>query len=139
MYIRPELDPYGQPWPAASGYLAGFEQSRMEGLTTITVDNGKINSDMLVKLYVRVGPHPAAVRVLFLKAKDRFKMEAITAGPYDLRYQDLDSGVIFRSDPLELTETEEPDGIAYFNRTVSLYTALDGTLRREQIGPEDFR
>ena len=111
----------------------------MNGLSMLTVDNRQSNSDMVVKLYVRFGPRPTAVRALFLKARDWIRLETIAPGTYDLRYQDLDSGVIFRSDPFEFTETPEADGTGYDKMTISLYTVVNGKLNREEIGPEDFR
>ena len=67
LYTRPALDPNGQPWPNTSSYLAGFGQFNMNGASAVTVDNRENNSDVLVKVYYRVGPRPTAIRVLFLK------------------------------------------------------------------------
>jgi len=74
-------------------------------------------------------------------------MESIAPGPYDLRYQDLDSGVISRSDPFDLEEEQwdvhQTDGILHRTRatdmSLTLYTVIGGNKRFEIIGPEDFR
>jgi len=81
VYTRPPLAPNGEPWPAASGYLAGFEESRMNGSSVLTVDNRKTDSDMLVKLYVRLGPRPTAIRVLFLKQEIGSRWKVLRPGP----------------------------------------------------------
>jgi hypothetical protein len=101
----------------------------------------------LALLYIRVGPRPTAVRVLFLKAKDSFEIETIAPGPYDLRYQDLDSGIISKSEPFPLEEKHEDipqsDGILHrssaTNMSLTLYIVINGNTHSEVIGPEDFR
>ena len=75
-------------------------------------------------------------------------METIAAGPYDLRYQDLDSGVISRSDPFDMTETQwdeqQPDGIMHRSRATGIIFTLNTAHARnkahfETIGQEDFQ
>ena len=146
-YAKPALTPLGNPWPAISGYLPEYAQLNTNGRSSLTVDNQQNDSDMLVKLYIRVGPRPTAVRVLFLKAKDSFEIETIAPGPYDLRYQDLDSGIISKSEPFPLEEKHEDipqsDGILHrssaTNMSLTLYTVINGNTHSEVIGPEDFR
>ncbi len=146
LYARPSLTPNGDPWPTASGYVAGYPLLNTDGQSSLTVDNRERDSDVLVKLYDLGVPQPMPVRVIFLKAKEQLKMETIDAGQYDLRYQDLDSGSRFRSDIFQLKERhekiEQADRTLYKSETsnavITLYVTIDGTMHFKEIGPDEF-
>jgi len=122
-----------------SGYLGGDGNVSTGGLSSLTVDNGQNSSDMLVKLFDRRFERPVAVRVFFLPAYEQFKLEDITAGAYEIRYQNLDSGIISKSQPFNLEEIQEPDGTRkYTVMTLTLYVVVNGNTRSETIGPEEF-
>jgi hypothetical protein len=102
-YSRPALAPNGQPWPSTSAYLVGLnEPASADGNSLVTVDNKRNSSDMLVKLFDRRFERPTAVKVFFLRAHQQFQMQNLGVGEYDIRYQDLDSGVISQSQPFTL-------------------------------------
>lgn len=138
-YVRPTLAPNGQSWPLTSGYLRGNEIGNSNGLCSLTVDNSRNDSDMLVKLVDRQVPKPKPVRIFFLRASEQFILANISAGVYDIRFQNLDSGALSKSEPFNLEETEEPNGrLRYTEMTLTLYTVFNGNTRFERIGPEEF-
>jgi len=141
---RPAVAPDGQPWPATSGYVSGSVGPI--GHSTVTADNSQSRSDMLVKLFVRQLERPAATRVFFLRAHEQFTLNNVAAGEYDIRYQDLDSCTIWKSEPFSLEEHQEtirlPDRVnrrlhstAY---SLTLYEVPNGNTQPEIIGPDDF-
>jgi len=94
---------------------------------------------MLVKLFDRRFERPVAVRVFFLRAYEQFKLEDIRTGAYDIRYQNLDSGIISKSQPFNLDEIQEPDGTRQYTvMTLTLYVVVNGNTRSETIGPDEF-
>jgi hypothetical protein len=146
-YRRPPLAPNGQPWPAVSAYLLDQPE---DGNSLVTVDNTHNGSDMLVELF-DLGVTPATdVRVIFLRAHEQFGMDGARPGTYDLRYQDMDSGIKRKSEPFVLTEHQEQhlihkqegsflvtdiDGTKF---SLTLYTVHDGNTQSTIIGPEEF-
>jgi hypothetical protein len=144
-YHRPALAPNGQPWPTTSGYFG--EQSSASGNSLVTVDNTQNSSDMLVKLCKSHSRPCSAIRVFFLRAYERFKLENVEPGDYDIRYKDLDSDVISKSEQFALKERQEdiqePDG-GVLHRThsteydLTLYKVVDGNTHSEIIGPDEF-
>jgi len=94
---------------------------------------------MLVKLFDRRSEHPIAVRVLFLGAHDQFTLANVASGAYDIRYQDLDSGIISKSQPFNLEEIQQPDGsLQYSVTSLTLFVVNNGNTRSEIIGPDEF-
>jgi hypothetical protein len=146
-YLRPELAPNGQPWPNVSVYL--LDQAE-DGNSVVIVDNTQNSADMLVELYDRAVNPPTDVRVVFLRAREQFRMQGARAGTYDLRYQDLDSGVRRKSEPFDLTERQEGHDITKSDRiihvtdidgtefTLTLYRRIDGNTDSTIIGAEEF-
>ena len=118
IYSRPALDSYGQPWPVTSAYI--IEPESQTGNSVAMVDNAQNSSDMLVKLFDRAFRPPRASRVFFLRAHEQFSIERVSPGDYDIRFKNLDSGVIRKSEPFTLTESvediQEPDGVLHKTR-----------------------
>ena len=61
------------------------------GLADVVADNSRGASDLLVKLIDRDAKPMTAVRVDFLKAKQRFTMERVKPGHYDIRCKNPDT------------------------------------------------
>ena len=45
---------------------------------------------------------PKPVRTVFVRASDQFTVRTVAAGRYELRYRDLDSGALYRTDPFSI-------------------------------------
>jgi curved DNA-binding protein CbpA len=137
-YIRKIYAPNGAPWPSNSGYVAGYQQLSPSGLSTVTIDNMQNESDVFVGLFDHRFEKPQPVRWFFISARGKFTIENVKTGTYDIRYQNLDSGAMSKSEPFELREIEGPDETKYSVVTLTLFTVLNGNTRFETIGPEDF-
>jgi curved DNA-binding protein CbpA len=137
-YVRLEVDPNGNRWPTSSSYLVGTRIGRDSGRSSISIDNSQNDSDVFLKLVWHGPDKHIAVRLMFIKGGDVFKLEAIERGEYDLRYQDLDSGAMNRSRNFTLEEIEETDGIRYSTVTITLYKVRGGNSPMHEIPEEDF-
>jgi hypothetical protein len=137
-YSRPALAPNGEPWPSISDYVQNYERLNNEGLSSVTVDNKENNFDALVKLFDRELAKPSQARVFFLRAHEEFKLSEIRPGTYDIRYQDLDSGVISRSEPFTLQEIQLSDRTQYSEVRLTLYTVVAGNTRFQIIDENEF-
>jgi len=136
--VRPSLAPNGLPWPLTSGYLT-LQAVDTDDLSSLTVDNRQNTSDMLVKLFDRKSERAFAVRVFFLRAQEQFTLANLPAGAYDIRYQNLDSGIILKSQPFNLEQIQQPDGsLQYSVTSLTLFVVSNGNTRSEIIGPEEF-
>ncbi len=134
---RIEKDENGMPFPAVTSYMPGYPQLETDGRAHVTVDNSQNNSDVFVKLYSLTEP-PKPIRTFFIKAGDRFTTEGVRPGFYDVRYQDLSSGALVKTDYFELREINNGTSIQWVNMTVTLYTVADGNMKTHPISKSDF-
>lgn len=136
--MRPARTPNGDPWPSASGYVPGFKELFNDGLSSVTVDNSANPSDVYVKLYALRDPRAFTVRWVFVRAGDRFVVSNLRAGRYDLRYRDLDSGVITRTEAFDLKEATVAEGTRYTQVKLSLQKAALGPRTATARADTDF-
>lgn len=128
---RPATAPNGQPWPEKSGYVEGYAPLATDGYSEVTVDNSHLTTDMFVKLYALDATGATPVRVCLVKAGDQFTLKNIRPGRYDVRYQDLDTGAIFKSEPLELSEAVQGNNVQSSQITFTLLKdAANGPMSR---------
>jgi len=137
-YERPLEDPNGNQWPASASYLDGFPQLRTDGRSKVTVDNSRNDSDVFVKLVSIHTEGSLPVRVCFIPAHERFTLENVTAGQYDIRYRDLDSGGLSRSEVFEAKEISTEDGVEYSVLTMTLYKVAHGNMQTYGLDEADF-
>jgi len=136
-YARPNLTPRGLPWPTDSGYLPGYPVLNTSGLSMLTVDNSRSRSDVLLKLVAVNGGTPVPVRTSFVRSGSSFTMDAIAPGSYDVRYQSLDTGEIYRSERFVFEELKEPGGTSAGRNILTLY-AVAGKSRSITITEREF-
>lgn len=134
----PTTAPNGQPWPHVAGYVKGYKKLHVNGLSKVTVDNTGNDSDVFVKLVSLDGAEAYPVRVFFVSARSQFKLNSIRAGNYDIRYRDLDSGGLSRSEPFTLEQRETYDGIQYSNITMTLYKVARGNMQTYALSETEF-
>lgn len=137
-YVRPYAAPNGQPWPSVAGYVPGYPIYNASGLSTVTVDNGRNDSDVFVKLIHLAGGQAYIVRQFYIPAFGAFTLRTVTAGLYDIRYRDLNSGLLSRSEAFTLQETPSYDGVRFSNLTVTLYKVPNGNMQTYRISEEEF-
>jgi hypothetical protein len=137
-FKRPAMAPNGSPWPAQSGYVEGYPRLNVLGMAQVTADNSGTLNDVFIKLIDRDRKPMTAVRVFFVRGKDKLVLDRVKPGHYDLRYLNLDTGQIFRSAPFVVTLQKTASGEQYRGWTIGLYGRVDGTSHRDEISEHDF-
>jgi curved DNA-binding protein CbpA len=137
-YIRPLLTPFGRPWPVASGYLSGAPAKRVVGLSEVTIDNSQNDSDVFVKL-VYVGVDMAyPIRQFFIPGHSSFTVRHVQVGRYDIRYRDLSSGQLSRSESFDLDERRVENGTEYSRYELTLFKVAHGNMHTYDLAETDF-
>jgi len=137
-YVRAPLTPYGQPWPVNAAYLKEFPSLRTKGFSKVTVDNNQNSSDVFVKLVWLGATNAFPIREFFIPAHGTFTVNRVSAGKYDVRYRDLDSGQLTRSEAFNLEETPVAGGTEYSDYNLTLYTVPDGNMQTYSLTESDF-
>ena len=137
-YTRPAIAPNGEAWPSSSDYVSGYQQHNTNGLSQVVIDNTQNSSDAFVKI-VSVGEsEPKVVRNVFIQAADRFTVSNLRAGTYELRYQNLDSGQMLRSEVFALEESAIASGMRYSTVTLTLHSRADESMNTFALPREQF-
>lgn len=137
-YVRPVKTPNGEAWPATAAYVRGFPIDHADGLSRVTVDNSQNDSDVFVKLVSLDGQNAFPVRSFFIPSHGSFTLNEVTAGRYDIRYRDLDSGHLSRSEQFDLEEVQEYNGTRYSNMTLTLYKVHNGNMQTFSLSEDEF-
>lgn len=137
-YERPLLAPNGEAWPAVAGYIKGYKKYHTNGLSSVTIDNTQNDSDVFVKLVSLEGEKTYPVRVFYIPALSNFTVKKVKSGSYDIRYQDLNNGGLFRSELFILQETKVDGGVQFSNYTMTLYKVQNGNMQTYSISEAEF-
>ena len=137
-YLRPDSAPNGKPWPARAAYVKGYPIDNDTGYSEVTVDNAQNDSDVFVKLVSLDEATAFPVRQFYIPAGSSFTMNKVTAGQYDLRYRDLNTGGLSRSESFEIKETHTDDGVQYSSLTMTLYKVQDGNFQTYDLADGEF-
>ena len=138
LWDRPPTAPNRSPWPTKSNYVAGYPRLNVSGIADVVADNSGGANDLFVKLIDRDQSPMKAVRVFFLRAKGQLTLARVKPGLYNLRYMNLDTGLIRRCPPFEVTLKKTPKGEEYEGWTVPVYDVIDGTEYHDVITQRDF-
>lgn len=139
-YVKPSETgaPNGQPWPTSSGYVNGYKRLHTNGLSTVTVDNSRNDSDVFVKLVSLGGAKAYPVRQFYIPAFGKFTAKKVTAGSYDIRYRDLKNGALSRSEEFDLAEKETQTGTQFSNISMTLYKVANGNMQTYGLSEAEF-
>lgn len=137
-YVRPETAPNGERWPLVAGYIMGYKRLHTDGLSTVTIDNSQNDSDVFVKLVSLTSVKSYPVRVFYIPSHGQFTVNGVHAGNYDVRYRDLNTGAIARSESFHLEETRVGNDIQYSNITMTLYKIRNGNMHTYDISESEF-
>jgi hypothetical protein len=137
-YVRPKMADNGSPFPAKSSYISGYPLKFSDGYSSLTIDNSQNDSDIFIKLFSLDSQRPTPVRVFFILANGQFKVENVRVGKYDVRYRNLDSGYLSRSDPFDLEEYRTDQGVRFSRITLTLYKVRNGNMQTYPISEEEF-
>jgi hypothetical protein len=133
-YVRPRMAPNGSPWPTLASYVSGYKKLHTDGRSTVTVDNSGNESDVFVKLVFLDSAQAYPVRVFFIPAFGSFTIKGVRAGNYGVRYRDLSTGGISRTEPFSLKENP----VQYSNITMTLYKVPRGNMQTYAISDAEF-
>lgn len=137
-YVRPIAAPNGQPWPNSADYVRGYQRFHTKGLSKVTVDNSQNDSDVFVKLVSLDGAQAYPVRTFFIPAYGKFTLNKVSAGNYDIRYRDLNSGGLSRSEPFQLEEVSTDNGTQFSNLRMTLYKVANGNMQTYALSEAEF-
>ncbi len=137
-YVRPIVADNGVPFPSVSNYIDGYPQEFTDGLSSVTIDNSKNDSDVFVKLFSVESNLQRPVRVFFVRANDLFSAKNLRAGNFEVRYRDLNSGALSRTDTFNLEEVQTDKGIQFSRLTLTLYKVANGNMKIRTISEKDF-
>lgn len=138
VYIRPATDPNGNPWPRFASYIDGFPLEKNDGLSKVTIDNSQNDSDVFLKIVTLDEKTAHPVRTVFIPAFGKFTFENLTAGNYDVRYRDLDTGALSRSESFKAEEIQMYDGTQFSNMTMTLYKVKNGNMQTYDLREDEF-
>ncbi|QSX77973.1 J domain-containing protein [Agrilutibacter solisilvae] len=136
-YLRPALAPNGKAWPSRAGYMTGEPRLNTRGLSEVTVDNTENDSDVLVKL-VAIGSIAKPVRQFFIPAHGAFTVRKVNVGHYDVRYRELDTGALARSEAFDLEEERVADGTRYSSIRLTLFKVANGNMQTYSLSEGEF-
>ncbi len=137
-YVRPTAAPNGQSWPVSAGYVNGYQHLHANGLSSVTVDNSRNNSDVFVKLVSLDSARAYPVRHFFIPAFGSFTLHNVTAGSYDIRYRDLGNGGLSRSEAFGLEEIPTYNGTQFSNISITLYKVQHGNMQTYGLSETEF-
>lgn len=121
-----------------AGYVDGYPLANANGLSEVTVDNSRNDSDVFMKLVSLSGANATPVRTFYIPAHGTFTLGNVTPGTYDIRYQDLHTGGRTRSEQFLLEEIPTYQGTQYSTMTLSLYKVRNGNMRSYGLAEDEF-
>jgi len=137
-YIRPSLSPVGTSWPSSAGYVGGYQIQAQGGLSTVTIDNSRNSSDVFLKLVWLSASEAIPARMCFIPAYSRFTFSSVMTGRYDVRYKNLDTGGLSKTEEFILDEKKTYSGTTYSTLTLTLYKVANGNMTTVAIDESQF-
>jgi hypothetical protein len=137
-YARPPAAPNGKPWPSHSGYVEGYPVANDEGLSELVIDNTQNEVDMFGKLVALDGSRSVVVRTFVVTAHASFTLRKLSTGSYDLRYRNLGSGNLQRSQLFEMEDVKTPHGMQHSTVRLPLYKAQNGNMQTFALSESEF-
>lgn len=137
-YVRPVVAPNGSAWPASAGYVKDYPIGNHDGRSEVTVDNTQNDADVFAKLVSLEDSTAYPVRQFYIPAGSNFTMNKVRAGQYDLRYLDLATGKILRSESFKVEEHRTETGIEYSSLTMTLYKVQNGNFQTFAVSADEF-
>lgn len=137
-YVKPSTAPNGSVWPTYAAYVTNYPKLNTIGLSSVTVDNTQNDSEVFVKLVSIRDNKSHPVRVFYIPKFETFKINNVDAGLYDIRYRDLTTGGLARSESFTLEEISTYSGTQYSDMTMTLYKVRNGNMRTYGLSESEF-
>lgn len=130
--------PNGEPWPVLPGYVYGYPVLQAQGYSTIEIDNSGNRNAVFGKLVALDTGNPVPIRHFYISGSNTLKLERVSPGSYDLRFQNLTTGRALKAEPFLLEETETNSGVRYTTMALTLYTVRNGNAKVTNIDDAEF-
>lgn len=137
-YVKPSTAPNGSAWPDYAGYVSNYPRLNTNGLSSVTIDNTQNDSEVFVKLVAIKSNESHPVRVFYIPAFNKLKLSNVSTGLYDIRYRDLTTGGLARSESFNLEEISTSTGTQYSNMTMTLYKVRNGNMQTYGLSESEF-
>lgn len=137
-WVRPDTTPFGVNWPSQASYLEGARRQRTSGRSSVTVDNTRNDASVHVKLRYTGAMDSSTVREFFIPAFSSFRVESVAPGEYDVRYRDLTSGALARSEGFTLKQRRTSNSVEFSNLTLTLYKVANGNMQTYGLRESEF-
>ena len=119
-----------------TGYDNSENQGNYGGMCRLTVDNSRNDYPVYVRIWdIKLN---VPVRAFCINKGDTFTAEEMTAGFYDVRYRTLyeDDSIPkygYKSEPIDMQQIEDEDGIRYSDVRITLYKVSNGNTKTTTI------
>lgn len=145
-YVRPAKAPNGYDWPSEAAYMPGYPLAATGGESRLTLDNTETKDDVFVKVISFNQGTERQVRTCYLPAYSAFTAMMLQPGAYELRYQNLATGEVRKTDIFHLQETHETLGVRATNIRFTLFAPArlhwsgsgQPSVRTQQMDPALF-
>jgi hypothetical protein len=124
--------------PGEYHIIKGYKRLHTKGISTVTIDNGQNDNDVFVKLVSVGGTKSYPVRTFYIPPHGAFTVKNVAPGEYDIRYKNLVSGGLAKSEQFNLEEIPTETGRQYSNLTMTLYKVRDGNMKTYDLSDDEF-
>lgn len=137
-FQRPSAAPNGATWPVGAAYIPGYPMLATGGFSSITVDNSKNNAALFVKLVILDSTEATPARFCHIPAFAEFTFKGVKQGRYDVRYRDLSTGGITKTDEFTVRETKSSTGTQFDLLSLTIYKVANGNMKTAVIPESEF-
>ena len=138
---KPVPSPSYTPKPkqnVITGYVQEEKQLNYDGICRLTIDNTRNDYPVYVRVWYLDVKEPYPVRAFNIGKGSKFTAEELTPGNYEVRYRTLyeDDSIPkdgSKSQPFELVQIEDDDGIRYSDVKLTLYKVSNGNTKTTAI------
>ncbi len=128
----------GYPFPSTTGYIKGYQVKAKTGFSNVTVDNSQGDFDVFIKLFTLSSERPQTIRAFLVKQGEEFTVKNVTRGTYDVRYRNLSTCRLFRTEKFKVKEEKKSERIWSSRITLTMYKDPKGNTRHVTIQEDDF-
>jgi hypothetical protein len=138
VFQRPTLAPDGTPWPVQAANIPGYPTAFNDGKSVITLDNSRNTEDVFVKLVSLDGSTPTSVRHVYIPSHHTFECRNVPKGKYEIRYQDLGSGLMAKSATFDVVESRTSQSVSFSAMKITLVRITETKTDRFRISASEF-
>lgn len=118
-YHRSQRAPNGVPWPTGAGEIERYPRDHNDGKSVVTIDNSLNAADVFVKL-ISMDEPTMTVRHIYIPGGGSFECKNLRKGVYEVRYQELSSGLAARSGKFEVLEMRTDTTVSFSVMKITL-------------------